>query len=107
MFCFQCQEAARSEGCTVQGVCGKSASTAALQDALLHGARGLACYSAALNANAISPPEESDAWLRLALFTTITNANFDDDAIEAQIKRGFAWRLSLQQLCAEAGLVVP
>lgn len=107
MFCFQCQEAARAEGCTVQGVCGKSASTAALQDALMHGARGLACYSAALNANAIRPPAESDAWLRLALFTTITNANFDDDAIEAQIKRGLAWRLSLQQLCAEAGLVVP
>ena len=124
MFCFQCQEAARGEGCTVVGVCGKTATTAALQDGLIQVARGVAIYATALagaslagaeaeaEAKAVAEkvavaPAEAHAWLRLALFTTITNANFDDAVIEAQIRRGLAWRLELQQHCAARALLVP
>lgn len=105
MFCFQCQEAARGEGCTVVGVCGKTPTTAALQDALIQVARGVAIYASAPEADRV--PAEAHNWLRLALFTTITNANFDNAVIEEQIRRGLAWRLELQQRCAIAGLAVP
>lgn len=110
MFCFQCQEAAGGKGCTVVGHCGKSASTAALQDALIHVARGVAIYADTIyqhSSTVASIPDEVDAWLRLALFTTITNANFDDDAIERRISKGLAWRLELQKRCNDAGLNVP
>ena len=117
MFCFQCQEAARGVGCTVVGVCGKTATTAALQDGLIQVARGVAIYAAALAGESLAgasssameagTPAETHAWLRLALFTTITNANFDDAVIEAQIRRGLGWRLELQKLCAARGLLVP
>ena len=120
MFCFQCQEAARGEGCTVVGVCGKTATTAALQDGLIQVARGVAIYATALagaslagaEADALAlagavAPAEAHTWLRLALFTTITNANFDDAVIEGQIRRGLAWRLELQQHCAAGALLVP
>lgn len=112
MFCFQCQEAARGEGCTVVGVCGKTPTTAALQDALIQVARGVAIYATALENAALVRgeslvPADVHGWLRLALFTTITNANFDDVVIEAQIRRGLAWRLELQQRCASATLTVP
>ena len=110
MFCFQCQEADRGKGCTVAGVCGKTAETAALQDALMHMARGVAIYATAL-ADAPSAevcvPTDCYAWLRVALFKTITNANFDDAAIEYSFWRGVAWRLALQQDIARAELKVP
>ncbi len=110
MFCFQCQEAANGAGCTSTGCCGKTAGTAARQDALVHLARGVAIYSNILPANA-SPAEpflsSCHRWLRLALFTTITNANFDDLAIESQIIRGLELRRTLQQLCNNACLSLP
>lgn len=110
MFCYQCQETANGEGCTSTGMCGKNANTAVLQDALMHVARGVAIYSSSLRKHISSVkafPSGCDSWLRVALFTTITNANFDDTAIEAQIFRGLGWRLSLQQLCIENGLNLP
>ena len=110
MFCFQCQEAANGDGCTVSGMCGKAPDTAALQDALMHVARGVAIYLHSLN-NASSISSEIQApcyrWLRIALFTTITNANFDNIAIESQIYRGLGHRLSLQVLCDELGIILP
>lgn len=109
MFCFQCQEASHNEGCTVSGVCGKSAKTAALQDALMHVARGASVYAHALHMQSLqldTEPSVFNSWLRVALFTTITNANFDDLAIEAQVFRGLALRMSLKQRCINLGLNV-
>lgn len=100
MFCYQCQEAASGVGCDTRGVCGKVPQTAALQDMLLHVARGLSVFASALP----EVPAAAGRWLLDALFTTITNANFDDDAIEVKIHRGLALRDGLKARCADARL---
>ena len=100
MFCFQCQEAANGVGCDVRGVCGKAAPTAQLQDALLHVARGVSIFASALP----EVPVDVGHWLLDALFTTITNANFDEVAIEAKVRRGLALRDELRGRCARAAL---
>ncbi|ADG13341.1 hybrid cluster protein [Methanocaldococcus infernus ME] len=87
MFCFQCQEAARNEGCTVRGVCGKDEETANLQDLLVYTIKGLAyvCNKGYLD-------EEITDYIPKALFTTITNVNFDKNDIISYIKRGVELR---------------
>lgn len=85
MFCFQCQEAARGVGCTVQGVCGKDAEVANLQDLLIYTVKGVANIVRQSNIDPNSIPEVNHAVLT-SLFATITNANFDDESIEQQIE---------------------
>ncbi|MDO5707810.1 MAG: hydroxylamine reductase [Andreesenia angusta] len=76
MFCYQCQETAGGKGCTVQGVCGKKADVANLQDLLIYTLKGIALYrNEAKNLNIDT--KEADRFIQLSLFTTITNANFD------------------------------
>jgi len=76
MFCFQCEQTAKGSGCTAIGVCGKDATTAALQDLLLHAAKGISQYAhRARQLDARDP--EIDLFVVRALFTTITNVNFD------------------------------
>ncbi len=84
MFCFQCQEAAGGRGCTVKGVCGKEPHTAGLMDALVAEVLGAAAVNRKLREKGAAKRELSHAILD-ALFCTITNANFDDAAIEARI----------------------
>lgn len=103
MFCYQCQEAANGSGCEIKGVCGKSPSTAQLQDVLLHVARGVSIFARMLP----KVPDGAGHWMLEALFTTITNANFDDDQIEQKIKAGLQWRAMLADLCEKAEIVVP
>ena len=80
MFCFQCQEAAKGTGCTIQGVCGKTTVVAKLQDVLLHSAKGLALVNKTLR-EAGESSKEAELAMFNSLFVTITNANFDDAAI--------------------------
>lgn len=82
MFCYQCQETAKNEGCTVQGVCGKTEDTANAQDLLVYVTKGLAEV-----ANRIADDNE-EVYDRISnnLFVTITNANFDTDAIMKVVK---------------------
>lgn len=82
MFCYQCQETAKNEGCTVQGVCGKTEDTANAQDLLVYVTKGLAEV-----ANRIADDNEK-VYDRISnnLFVTITNANFDKDAIMKVVK---------------------
>ena len=82
MFCYQCQETAKNEGCTVQGVCGKKEDTANAQDLLVYVTKGLAEV-----ANRIGDDNE-EVYDRISnnLFVTITNANFDTDAIMKVVK---------------------
>ena len=84
MFCFQCQEAAGGKGCTVKGVCGKEPQTAGLMDALLDEVLGAAAINRTLREKGAASKAVSRAILD-ALFCTITNANFDDAAIEKRI----------------------
>jgi hydroxylamine reductase len=80
MFCFQCQETAKNSGGTVKGVCGKPEDTANLQDLLIYALRGIAVYGEKSKELGISN-KENGLFVAQALFSTITNANFDNDRI--------------------------
>lgn len=86
MFCYQCQETAKNTGCTVKGVCGKNEVVAKLQDLLIYSCKGIAEIVVKGKVDVTAIPEANHEVLN-SLFITITNANFDDDAIEAQIKK--------------------
>ena len=80
MFCYQCEQAAKGEGCEVSGVCGKDPVVAALQDLLVENMTGIAFYAHKLHARGIDTPE-ADFCLMEGLFTTVTNVNFDAERI--------------------------
>lgn len=101
MFCYQCQETAQGKGCTVIGVCGKTAKTAKLQDLLIYTTKGVALYSSVLRKQG-KTFQEVDRYLVNSLFVTITNANFDDEAIIVEIRKGIKIRTDLEkELSAE------
>ncbi len=81
MFCFQCQETARGTGCTVRGVCGKEEATANLQDLIIFHCKGISVLAKKGKALGIDRIEDAGRIITHALFTTITNANFDDTAL--------------------------
>ena len=85
MFCYQCQETAGCTGCTRVGVCGKTPDVAAMQDLLVYVTKGLSAVTTALRAQGEEISAEVNHLITLNLFTTITNANFDKEAIEARI----------------------
>ena len=86
MFCYQCQETAGCTGCTRVGVCGKTADVAAMQDLLVYVTKGLSAVTTALRAQGLPVERLVNHLITLNLFTTITNANFDKEAIEARIR---------------------
>ncbi len=94
MFCFQCQEAAKGTGCTVQGVCGKLPQTAGLMDVLLYAVRGEAIVNRVLREKG-TPDDRASRQMIDALFSTITNANFDDTALKAKIGKALAMKNEL------------
>ena len=86
MFCYQCQETARCQGCTVTGVCGKKPDVAAMQDLLVDVTRGLAAVTTALRGQGAAVDPAVDQLITYSLFVTITNANLDKEAIRADIQ---------------------
>ncbi len=96
MFCYQCQETAKNEGCTVKGMCGKPGETANLQDLLIYALRGLAVYAEKAKELGISDKEDG-LFVSQALFATITNANFDNDRIIELIKEALNHRETLKE----------
>ena len=104
MFCYQCQETAKGTGCTTIGVCGKDAETSGLQDLLIHTDKGVAAYSSVLRKNGKAKElieGKVNRYLVNSLFITITNANFDDDAILDEIKAGLKLREELKALATD------
>ena len=87
MFCFQCQETAGCKGCTRVGVCGKKPETAGLQDLLIYVTKGLSAVTTRLRAEGKPVDRQVNHLVTVNLFTTITNANFDDDAIACRIEK--------------------
>lgn len=85
MFCYQCQEAAGCTGCTVSGVCGKSPEVSALQDVLVYVTRGLAQVASKLRRAGKEVGKDVNHMVTMNLFLTITNANFDGEAITARV----------------------
>ncbi len=86
MFCYQCQETAGCKGCTMVGVCGKQPDVAAMQDLLVYVSKGLSAVTTALRKAGQPVPAAVNHLITLNLFTTITNANFDKQAIMARIR---------------------
>lgn len=107
MFCFQCQETAKGTGCTVAGVCGKKSSTASLMDVLLFVTRGISVAATAMRSHAVPVPDTVAEFVDDALFTTITNANFDEDAILVKIRDGFELRNRLIFTAQRRSVPVP
>ena len=97
MFCYQCQEAARNEGCTVRGVCGKSPEIAHLQDLLIWLLKGISFWAVKGRELGVSSPE-ADVFVAKALFSTITNVNFDPDRFVEWIQEAVMLRDDLREL---------
>jgi hydroxylamine reductase len=106
MFCYQCQETAGCTGCTKRGVCGKTAETANLQDLLIYATKGLSVVTTRLRGEGVTIPKTVDHLVTVNLFSTITNANFDDDVFVARIKETMEIRDTLaSQLSSTKDLV--
>ena len=95
MFCFQCQETAGGKGCTVQGVCGKKPDVAEMQDLLVYVTKGLGAVTTALRAAGKQVSVETNHRITMNLFVTITNANFDREAIMDVIEESLALKAQL------------
>lgn len=106
MFCYQCQETARGKGCEIQGVCGKKADTSARMDLLLYAVRGISLINRALR-QVGEPDGEASHFVIDALFTTITNANFDNDSLDGYIRRAFVLKNLLAGKAKKQGLNLP
>lgn len=106
MFCYQCQETARGKGCEVRGVCGKHAETSARMDLLLYAVAGIAAINRALRTKGLSSVEASHTVID-ALFTTITNANFDNDSLDDYIRRAFEVKKKLLDTARKHGVTLP
>lgn len=85
MFCYQCQETAGCSGCTLSGVCGKTPEVAAMQDLLVYVTKGISAVTTALRREKKEISIEINHLITGNLFATITNANFDREAIEERI----------------------
>ena len=104
MFCFQCQETAKGTGCTIKGVCGKEAETSKWQDLLLSVVRGVGTIQHTLGENA---SKEVADFLVDALFSTITNANFDDQSILNKVDTGIALKKQLLETALSRNITFP
>lgn len=107
MFCFQCQETAKGTGCVLRGVCGKQPATSNLMDLLLFSLKGIGVIANVLHENNIDIPSEVDSVVVDGLFTTITNANFDDESITKKISKAFEIKNQLQTLALKHQLNLP
>lgn len=95
MFCFQCQEASKGTGCEIIGVCGKNPEVAKLQDLLIYTLKGISEVVMEKKLE-VEPIAEINHEVINSLFMTITNANFDEAAIEKQINKMIAYRDTLR-----------
>lgn len=107
MFCFQCQEAAKGTGCTIKGVCGKDDETANRMDLLLFITKGVSVVATQLRNAGVEIPAHINHFVIDALFSTITNANFDIESITRRIVEGIAVRDLLKEEAGKLGIKLP
>ncbi len=93
MFCYQCQETLGNKGCTVNGICGKKGDTAILQDLLIYTVKGISVVAE----KAGRVDRETGHFVTKALFTTITNVNFDNDSLVDIIRQGLTLRDGIKE----------
>lgn len=108
MFCYQCEQTSKGEGCQTLGVCGKDETTSALQDLLLNAVKGISLYAHRARQFGAADPE-IDAFTIQAIFATLTNVNFDPERLVELIRNAVAVRAQArslyQQACAKAGVL--
>jgi len=103
MFCYQCQEAASGVGCTIKGVCGKDDKLSGLMDVLLYVTKGISIINSEIK-NCSQENEAADRFILDALFSTITNANFDKVAITDRITKGLQLKNELLRQTEDCGI---
>ena len=101
MFCFQCQETAGCKGCTVMGVCGKTPEVAGMQDLLIYVTKGLSAVTSRLRAEGQEVAREVNHLVTGNLFVTITNANFDGEAIKGRLEETLQVKAELLEKLAD------
>jgi hydroxylamine reductase len=106
MFCYQCEQAAQGSGCTKIGVCGKQPDVAALQDLLVYGLKGIAFWANEARKAGKKDPE-IDRFMLEGLFTTVTNVDFDAEAIAGVLHKAAGIRAKAQALAGPIGTEVP
>ena len=79
MFCYQCQETAQNKGCTIKGVCGKTADVANLQDLVIFLLKGISRFTVKMRESGVKVPEKVNRFILESMFMTITNGNFDKE----------------------------
>ncbi len=105
MFCYQCQETAGCKGCTVYGVCGKKPEVAAMQDLLVYVTKGLSCVTTKMREEGLTVDKEVNHMVTRNLFMTITNANFDREALQKAVEETLAKKQELLgKLADKSGL---
>eukprot|EP00270_Netrium_digitus_P004353 TRINITY_DN15406_c0_g1_i1.p1 TRINITY_DN15406_c0_g1~~TRINITY_DN15406_c0_g1_i1.p1 ORF type:complete len:667 (-),score=196.07 TRINITY_DN15406_c0_g1_i1:225-2225(-) len=111
MFCFQCEQTRDGAGCTTFGVCGKDPETAALQDLLIHALKGLSQVAVCARSLGVETDAELNFFVQEAIFSTVTNVNFDYTAISSFIRETVQRREVLRRACEDAskpgGLTLP
>ncbi|MFO7695862.1 MAG: hydroxylamine reductase, partial [Anaerolineae bacterium] len=101
MFCYQCEEAARGTGCTVRGVCGKTAEAAALQDLLIYLLKGISVWGQLAREVGVADTETGD-FVPKGLFTTVTNVSFDTESLYALAQEALRRRDALRERFEDA-----
>jgi hydroxylamine reductase len=103
MFCYQCEQTAHGQGCTTIGVCGKQPNVAALQDLLTHIMKGLSAVAMKARENGLDL-QEVNTFTAEAVFSTLTNVNFDPDRFPGLIAKAVALREALKQALTQKGV---
>lgn len=106
MFCYQCQETSKGTGCALMGVCGKTPEVSNIQDLLLFVARGVAVYNDELRKIG-KASKVADKFIIDAMFISITNANFDFEAIQNKVKEGLNLKSELAVELGETNKTLP
>jgi hydroxylamine reductase len=102
MFCYQCEQTAKGEGCTKVGVCGKQPEVAVLQDLLIYALKGLSIVAVESRKEGV-PLEEINQFTTEAIFSTVTNVDFDPERFVPLITRSVQLRETLKEKLKRAG----
>jgi len=102
MFCYQCEQTAKGEACTVMGVCGKQPEIASLQDLLVHVLEGLSLFAEEGRKKGVVDGDVN-VFTFHALFSTLTNVNYDAQRFSDLIRKGVALREQLKEKVRKAG----
>jgi hydroxylamine reductase len=101
MFCYQCEQTSKGEGCQTIGVCGKDENTATMQDLLIHAVKGISMYAHRARLLGAADPE-IDAFTIQAIFATLTNVNFDPERLAELVRQAAATRDAARTLYEKA-----